>query len=84
LASGEQVIGTLGAQPVGQREEPVRMPQILLCRQRCGLVHDHLGLGPATARATASGSSASASTGRAPSARSVSRLDAVLVIPTTS
>jgi hypothetical protein len=44
-AGGQQVVGALGAQTVGQREEAVGVPQVRRSRQRRGLMHDHLGLG---------------------------------------
>ena len=42
---GEQVVGALGAEPVGQREVALEVAQVDGARQRGELVDDHLGLG---------------------------------------
>src|SRR5205823_6069997 len=82
--SGEQRVGTLGAQPVGLGEAAVEVLEVAQPGQCGRLVDDRVRLGLVTAARTAAGSSRSSTTGSAPSARSCWALPGVWTVPVTS
>jgi hypothetical protein len=81
---GEQVVGALGAQPVGGGRHPLICPKFHRSAERGELMDDHPRLGLGHASATESGCGASTMTGSAASARNAPVLAAERVVPTTS